>query len=234
MLEELKRRVWQANLDLAASGLVTLTWGNASGISDDRRTVAIKPSGVAYSAMQPEDMVLVALADGQVVDGRCRPSSDTRAHLELYRAWPHVGGVAHTHSPHATAFAQAARAIPCLGTTHADHFRGDVPVARSPAPHEVADDYEAATGRVIVERFAEGLDSAAVPGVLVAGHGPFTWGDSAEQAVENAVALEAVALSALMTLALDASAPPLAEYLVAKHHDRKHGPAAYYGQRRDG
>ena len=191
--------------------------------------VAIKPSGVAYHALRAEDIVLVSF-DGDVVERALAPSSDTRAHLALYRAWPEVGGVVHTHSAFATMFAQARRPIPCLGTTQADAFYGEVPVTRPPTANEVADDYETAVGTVIVERFGD-LDRAAIPGVLVAGHGPFTWGRDAADAVRNAVALEAVARMALGTLQLNPDAPALERHLLDKHHRRKHGPDAYYGQR---
>jgi len=228
MFDELRQEVWQANRALVASGLVTLTWGNVSGIDRREGLVVIKPSGIDYEAMVPADMVVVDL-DGRWVEGALRPSSDTLAHLALYRAWPAIGGVVHTHSLHATAFAQARRPIPCFGTTHADHFFGEVPVTRLLRRDETESDYERNTGRVIVERFAD-LDPQAMPGALVAGHGPFAWGASAGEAVCNAVALEAVARMALLTLSLDPSAEPLPEYLLRKHHTRKHGPDAYYGQ----
>lgn len=229
MLERLKRRVCEANLALAGRGLVILTFGNASGIDRKRGVVAIKPSGVGYAALAPRDIVLVGL-DGRVVEGRLRPSSDTPTHLALYRAFPEIGGVVHAHSPYATMFAQAGRDIPCLGTTHADHFNGPVPVARRLTKAEVESDYEGATGMVIVERFA-GLDPRAVPAVLVSGHGPFVWGGSPEEAVENAQTLEFVARTALGTLRLAPGRGALPGYILRKHHQRKHGPRAYYGQR---
>jgi L-ribulose-5-phosphate 4-epimerase len=228
MLDELRRAVCQANRDLASCGLVTLTWGNASGIDRQRGLVVIKPSGVPYGDLQPEQMVVVDL-DGNTVEGDLKASSDTATHVLLYRDFARIGGVTHTHSRVATAFAQARREIPCLGTTHADYFHGPVPVTRPLADDEVAAGYEANTGRVIVERFA-GLDPVAMPAVLVAGHAPFTWGDSPWSSVENAVALEAVAEMALATRRIDPESPTLEPYLLDKHYLRKHGPAAYYGQ----
>ncbi|MGI5870314.1 MAG: L-ribulose-5-phosphate 4-epimerase [Kiritimatiellia bacterium] len=229
MYAELKRAVFEANLALVRHGLVTLTWGNVSGIDRQRDCVAIKPSGVAYDTMTPDDIVVVSL-DGAPVEGALRPSSDLPTHLALYRAFPSLGGVVHTHSTHATAFAQASRPVPCLGTTHADHFHGDVPCTRFLAPDEVAGDYERNTGRVIVERF-QGLDPDALPGALVAGHGSFTWGPTPAKAVENAVALEAFARMAILTEALAPAAAPLPAYILDKHYRRKHGATAYYGQK---
>jgi L-ribulose-5-phosphate 4-epimerase len=231
MLDKLKKDVWRANLDLVRHGLVVLTFGNASGIDRRRGLVAIKPSGVDYDGMRPEDMVLVGL-DGRVVGSRLRPSSDMPTHLELYRAFPEIGGIVHAHSPAATAFAQARRPIPCLGTTHADHFAGPVPVTRLLRKAEVEADYEAATGRVIVERFA-GLDPADIPAVLVAGHGPFCWGGTPRAAVHNAVSLELIASMALAAKRLDPRLSALPSYIQRKHHDRKHGPRAYYGQSKE-
>lgn len=228
MLEGLKRRVFEANLALAGRGLVIRTFGNASGIDRKKGIVAIKPSGVGYPALAPKDIVLVDL-EGRVVEGRFRPSSDTPTHLALFRAFPGIGGVVHAHSVHATMFAQARREIPCLGTTHADHFDGPVPVTRLLTRREVEADYESATGTVIVERFA-GLDPRTVPAVLVAGHGPFAWGASPEEAVENAEVLEFVARAALGTLLLAPGRGALPGYVLRKHHERKHGPRAYYGQ----
>jgi L-ribulose-5-phosphate 4-epimerase len=229
MLESLKQLVCQANLDLVAHGLVTLTWGNVSGISDDRRRVVIKPSGVAYDEMRPEHMVVVDL-DGRVVEGKLRPSSDTPTHVLLYHNFANIGGVTHTHSRHATMFAQARREIPCFGTTHADHFHGPVPVTRPLTAAEVDEAYEANTGRVIIDRFAD-LDPAAMPAVLVAGHAPFAWGRDVAESVKNAVALEAVAEMAIGTLRLRADVAPLEQYVLDKHYERKHGPNAYYGQK---
>lgn len=233
MLERLKAEVCEANLQLVRHALVTLTWGNVSGINDDRTLIVIKPSGVGYDAMGPEQMVVVDL-EGNVVEGDLRPSSDTLSHLLLYKHFERVGGITHTHSSRATAFAQARREIPCLGTTHADHFFGPVPVTRPLTAEEVESAYEANTGRVIVERLA-GIDPLAMPAVLVAGHGPFTWGTTAGESVKNSVALEAVAQMAidtmtLSTMALNADAARLEDYVLNKHYDRKHGPKAYYGQ----
>ena len=232
MLENLKRSVWKANLELARSGLVILTFGNVSGLDRRRGVFAIKPSGVAYDRLKAEDIVLVDL-DGKVVEGRLKPSSDTPTHLELYRAFPGVGGIAHAHSAYATMFAQAGMEIPCLGTTHADIFRGPVPLARALRKNEVRRDYEANTGRVIVERFRR-LDPAELPGVLVAGHGPFAWGGTAEEAVRAAVALEFIAKAAFGTLNLRPGRAPLPAFYLEKHFGRKHGPDAYYGQKKGG
>ncbi|MCX6559209.1 MAG: L-ribulose-5-phosphate 4-epimerase AraD [Candidatus Aminicenantes bacterium] len=228
-MDKLKASVLQANRDLVDHGLVVLTFGNASGIDRKRGLLAIKPSGVGYETMKAEDIVLVD-RDGKIVEGKLRPSSDTPTHLVLYRAFPWIGGLVHAHSPAATAFAQARRSIPCLGTTHADHFAGPVPVTRLLRRAEVEGDYEIETGKVIIERFAK-LDPAAMPAVLVAGHGPFVWGRTPEEAVHNAVALELVAAMALATLQVEPRVAALPEYLLRKHHQRKHGPRAYYGQK---
>ena len=219
----------QANLDLVRHGLVTLTWGNVSGIDRRRGLVVIKPSGIGYDEMTPERMVVVDL-QGKVVEGELRPSCDTPAHVVLYRHFQQVGGVTHTHSPRATIFAQARVEIPCLGTTHADHFHGPVPVTRPLTQQEVETDYEANTGQVVVERFAE-LDPLEMPAALVAGHAPFAWGTDAAESVVNAVALEAVAEMAIQTFLLRADPPVLESYVLEKHFRRKHGPNAYYGQR---
>ena len=228
-LQDLREQVCAANKALVSHGLVTLTWGNVSGINAERDRVAIKPSGVAYEDLTPDNIVIVDL-DGKVIEGDYRPSSDTPTHVLLYRHFHTSGGVTHTHSMHATMFAQARLAIPCLGTTHADHFAGDVPVTRPLTEHEVQSDYEANTGRVIIERFA-GLDDANTPAVLVAGHAPFTWGTDPASSVLNAVALEAVAQLAMGTFQINSGASPLEDYVLNKHHQRKHGPNAYYGQR---
>ncbi len=228
MLDQLKRDVFHANLDLKEQGLVVLTWGNVSACDRDEGLVVIKPSGVSYDAMRPTHMVVVDLG-GKVVEGDLRPSSDTPTHLALYRAWPAIGAITHTHSVHATMFAQAGRPLPCLGTTHADHFYGEVPLTRHLTAEEVTEDYEVRTGEVILERF-QNLDPLAMPGVLVAGHGPFTWGSEARAAVKNAVALETIAQMALGTFQLHPEAESLPQALLDKHYHRKHGPGAYYGQ----
>lgn len=228
MLEDLKAEVCWANKDLVAHGLVILTWGNVSGYDPDKALVAIKPSGVAYDKLTPGDIVLVDL-DGKVVEDRLNPSSDTATHVLLYKHFPGIRGITHTHSPHATMFAQARVEIACLGTTHADHFHGPVPVTRPLTVEEVEEAYEHHTGLVIVERL-KGLNPVETPAVLVAGHAPFTWGKSAAESVKNAVALEAVARMNLGTLSLRPDAPQLENCVLNKHHQRKHGPNAYYGQ----
>lgn len=230
--EELKQRVLRANLALVEAGLVTLTWGNASAADRDAGTVAIKPSGVPYDRLSPEDIVVLSLPSGRPVEGKARPSSDTPTHLHLYRCFPEIAGIVHTHSPHATAFAQAGREIPPLGTTHADHFHGTIPVARPLTEPEVAKDYELNTGRVIEECFgSRRIDPSAIPAVLVHGHGPFAWGKTVEDAVENAVALEFCAQIAALTWQLDPPACTIPKFLLDKHFLRKHGPNASYGQR---
>jgi L-ribulose-5-phosphate 4-epimerase len=228
MLEELKERVCRANLELVRQGLVALTFGNASGIDRAQGLVVIKPSGLPYVSLAPRDMAVVRLADGTAVEGG-RPSSDTPAHLALYRAFGGVGGVVHTHSPWATVWAQAGREIPVMGTTHADYFLGPVPCTRPLRAEEIAGQYEARTGQAIVERFA-GLDPLTMPAALVAGHGPFTWGPTPEAAVENAAVLELVARMAHQSLQLAPGAGPIDRALLEKHFFRKHGPGAYYGQ----
>jgi L-ribulose-5-phosphate 4-epimerase len=228
MLESLKEAVCQANLDLVAHGLVTLTWGNVSGFDAESGLVVIKPSGVDYEAMAPEHMVVVDL-EGRKVEGALKPSSDTPTHVLLYQHFDGVAGITHTHSRQATTFAQARLEIPCYGTTHADHFDGPVPLTRPLTEAEVAEAYEANTGRVIIERFAES-DPRSLPAVLVAGHAPFTWGASPAESVKNAVALEAVAEMAAGVRLLRPDAPPLEDYVLRKHYRRKHGPHATYGQ----
>jgi L-ribulose-5-phosphate 4-epimerase len=227
----LRERVLEANLALGRADLVVLTFGNASAVDRAAGVVAIKPSGVPYERLSPADITVVDLATATVLDGETRPSSDTPTHLALYRAWRDIGGIVHTHSPFATSWAQACREIPCFGTTHADHFGGAVPVTRALTPGEIDGEYEHETGEVIIETFAalehEPLD---MPAVLVASHGPFTWGASAEEAVENATALEAVAASAYRSLALAGELGPIPAELLRKHFSRKHGASAYYGQ----
>ena len=233
MHRELRERVYEANAEIVRAGLVVLTFGNASAADRAAGVIAIKPSGVPYDALGPEAMVVVDLESGDVVDGEHRPSSDTPTHLALYRSFEGVGGIVHTHSPFATAWAQACRAIPCLGTTHADHFSGAVPVTRALTREEIEGEYERLTGEVIVETFSElGLDALATPAVLVASHGPFAWGGDAADAVENAVALEAVAAAALRTELLRPGVEPVGDALLRRHFLRKHGPGAYYGQPR--
>jgi L-ribulose-5-phosphate 4-epimerase len=231
-LIELRQQVAAAHHRLAAAGLAPLTFGNASGIDRERGLVLIKPSGVACAQVKPEDLVAVELSTGRVVDGRLRPSSDTPTHLVLYRAFQEIGGIVHTHSVYASAWAQACRPIPCLGTTHADQFVGPIPCTRPLAPDEVAGDYEAATGRVIVETIGKAGDPLAQSAVLVANHGPFSWGRDPDEAASNAVVLEIVAQQALLTLSISPGQLPIADYLMDRHHRRKHGPDAYYGQAR--
>lgn len=227
----LREQVCQANLDLVRSGLVTLSFGNASGVDRAAGVFLIKPSGLPYERLRPEDLVAVSLEDGRVVEGTHRPSSDTPTHLILYRRFPTIGGVVHTHSTRATAWAQAGRSIPPFGTTHADHFLGAVPVTRALTTAEIEGAYEAETGNVIVETFERlGIEPLHMPAVLVRSHGPFTWGRDAADAHVNAVALEAVATMAQSTLALRPEAPPMDEALLRRHFLRKHGPGAYYGQ----
>ena len=228
MLKKLKKQVCAANLLLPAHGLVTFTWGNVSGIDRQRGLVVIKPSGVDYALMTPEDMVVVDL-DGNVVEGRWKPSSDTATHLELYRAFPDCGGIVHTHSRWATTFAQAGRPVPAMGTTQADYFHGAIPCTRLLTPEEIGGDYEKETDRVIVETFA-GLDPAAVPGVLVNAHGPFAWGADAMEAVHNAVVLEECAFTDWHALLLEPDRGEMQPELLDRHYYRKHGKDAYYGQ----
>jgi L-ribulose-5-phosphate 4-epimerase len=229
--QSLKEDVCRVNREIVAAGLVVLTWGNASGVDPDRRVLAIKPSGVDYDALRPEDIVLLSIETGEVVEGDLRPSSDAPTHLHLYRSFPSIGGVVHTHSIYATAWAQAGRALPCLGTTHADHFYGAVPVARQLTQAEIDTEYELNTGVAIVDRFREaGLEPLQMPGVLVPGHAPFVWGKTPAKALEQAVALEAVAKMATLSAHIDPGVAPLPQGLLDKHFLRKHGPGAYYGQ----
>lgn len=230
MLEELKQKVLEANLLLPKHGLVTFTWGNVSGIDRDKGLVVIKPSGVEYDGMTAGDMVVVDL-DGQRVEGKWKPSSDTDTHLALYKAFPALGGIVHTHSRWATSFAQAGKGIPAFGTTQGDYFYGEIPCTRKMTPQEIAGSYELETGSVIIETFQQrNIDPAQVPAVLVNSHGPFTWGADPHNAVHNAVVLEEVAFMAFHALALTPSLPPMQQELLDKHYLRKHGPGAYYGQ----
>ena len=231
MLEDIKKRVCEANLDLVAKGVVIYTWGNVSEIDESRKYVVIKPSGVDYDNMKPEDMVVVSLEDGSVVDGKLKPSSDTPTHLELYRAFPEIGGITHTHSINAVAFAQAGLSIPALGTTHADYFYGDVPCTRELSKEEVETSYEANTGKVIVEHFKNNnLNPKEIPAVLIKNHGPFAWGKDAKQSVYHAVVLENVAEMTMKSLSLNPKSS-MAQYVLDKHYNRKHGKNAYYGQK---
>lgn len=232
MLETLKKQVYEANMELPRRNLVTYTWGNVSGIDREKGLVVIKPSGVEYDELTPEMLVVVSL-DNEIVEGKLNPSSDLRTHLEIYRAFPDVGGVVHTHSPHAVGWAQAGRDIPCFGTTQADYFYGSVPCARSLTREEVDEDYEGNTGKVIVETFRErNLEARAVPGIICRNHGPFTWGRDAAQAVYHAVVLEEVAKMALYTISINPEAGPAPQHVLDKHYLRKHGPTAYYGQKK--
>jgi L-ribulose-5-phosphate 4-epimerase len=231
MLEKLKAEVCQANLDLVAQGLVIQTWGNASGIDREKGLVVIKPSGVSYDGMKPAQMVVISLATGEIVEGALKPSSDTPTHLVLYRTFKAIGGVVHTHSLYATAWAQACQTLPSYGTTQADYWHGDVPCTRKLKPAEIKEAYEANTGGVIVETLDQmRLDPLQHPAVLVASHGPFTWGKDAAEAVHNATVLEFVARLASETLRINPKTLPMQSALLNKHFLRKHGPGAYYGQ----
>jgi L-ribulose-5-phosphate 4-epimerase len=230
MLDQLKQKVCEANRQLVREGLVVQTWGNVSGVDRASGHLVIKPSGVPYDMMTPEHMVVVSLETGRVVEGELRPSSDTPTHIVLYRAFGEIGGVAHTHSLYATAWAQARRELPALGTTHADYFHGPVPCTRLLTTRETKQDYEANTGRVIVEKFKK-ANPLRVPGVLVASHAPFAWGETVEQAVENAIVLEHLARLASETLHVKPSVKPMPRALLDKHFLRKHGHDAYYGQK---
>ena len=232
MLEELKKKVYEANMLLPKYGLVTFTWGNVSAIDRETGYFVIKPSGVDYEIMKPEDMVVMDL-EGNRIEGTLNPSSDTPTHLELYKKYPEIGGVVHTHSPEATSWAQAGRDIPLYGTTHADYFYGPIPCARSLTPEEIGGEYERNTGLVIIETFEQrGLNPMHTPGVLCTNHGPFTWGKDAAQAVYHAVVLEEVAKMALLTCQINPNAEPAPQHVLDKHFMRKHGPNAYYGQKK--
>ena len=228
MLDHLKQIVYEANMDLPKYGLVTFTWGNVSQRDPESGYFVIKPSGVSYDSLKPEDMVVVDL-QGNVVEGSYRPSSDTATHLELYRAFPAIGGIVHTHSPWATSWAQAGRSIPCYGTTHADYFYGEIPCARPLTAQEIDTAYEKNTGVVIIETLQD-KDPMAVPSILCQNHGPFSWGKDAAEAVHNAVVLEVVAKMAANSERLNPQVSPAPQYLQDKHYFRKHGPNAYYGQ----
>ena len=229
MLEELKKAVCKANLELPKHGLVTFTWGNVSGVDRRLGLMVIKPSGVEYDGMSPEDMVVVSLATGEAVVGKWKPSSDTATHVALYNAFPNIGGVVHTHSRWATSWAQAGRSIPAYGTTHGDYFYGPIPCTRKMTPEEIRGEYEKETGTVIVETFA-GSSADEIPAVLVHSHGPFAWGVSPMDAVHNAVVLEELAFMAFHTEALTPNMPSMQQELLDKHYLRKHGKDAYYGQ----
>jgi len=229
MIEKLKKEVCQANLDLVREGLVVQTWGNVSGVDRARGVMVIKPSGVPYENLKADQMVVVSLKTGKVVAGNLRPSSDTPTHLVLYRNFKDVGGIAHTHSLYATAWAQAGKGIPVLGTTHADYWHGEVPATRQLRPQEIKMNYEANTGQVIVERF-KNLDPLKIPAALVANHGPFAWGKNPGDAVHNAAVLEFVAKLAVETLRINPNTKPIQRALLDAHFLRKHGPGSYYGQ----
>lgn len=228
-MQQLKQQVFEANMDLPRYGLVTFTWGNVSAIDRQRGLVVIKPSGIAYESMTVDDMSVVDL-QGHVVEGRWRPSSDTATHLALYRRYPDLGGVVHTHSTHATAWAQAGLAIPALGTTHADYFFGDIPCTRALSAQEVDEAYELNTGRVIIETLGE-ANPLHTPGIVVYQHGPFAWGKDAHEAVHNAVVMEEVARMAWIAHGINPQLQPIDSWLMNKHFQRKHGPNAYYGQK---
>lgn len=232
MLEKLKEQVYLANMELPKRGLVTYTWGNVSGIDREKGLFVIKPSGVGYDLLKPDDMVVMDL-QGDKVEGDLNPSSDTKTHLVLYNAFPGIGGIVHTHSPYAVAWAQAGEDLPCYGTTHADYFYGSVPCARHLTQEELDEDYERNTGITIVETFRErGIDPEAVPAVLCYSHGPFTWGKDADQAVYHSVVLEECAKMGIFTRVLNPHAAPAPQRMLDKHYLRKHGPNAYYGQKK--
>jgi len=231
----LREEVCAANRRLPATGLVILTWGNVSGVDREAGLMAIKPSGVAYHDLEPDQIVVLRLEDGEQVEGSLRPSSDTPTHLHLYRAFPEIGGVVHTHSSHASSWAQAERELPCFGTTHADHFYGTVPLTRALEPAEIETEYELNTGVVIVERLHElKLSPSQMPGILVSRHGPFAWGKSVDAALSNAVILEEIARMGFASVLLRPGLEPAPRILVDKHFLRKHGPGAYYGQKSGG
>ena len=228
MLEELKQKVYEANMELPRRGLITYTWGNVSGIDREKGLFVIKPSGVDYDVLKPSDMVVMDL-EGNKAEGEMNPSSDTATHVELYNAFKEIGGIVHTHSPHATAWAQAGRALPCYGTTHADYFYGEIPCARNLTAEEIEEGYEKNTGKVIIETF-QGKNPVYIPAVLCKNHGPFTWGKDAAEAVHNAVVLEEIARMNFMTELINPQVGPAPQCMQDKHFMRKHGPNAYYGQ----
>lgn len=231
MLEELKQKVYEANMELPRMGLVIHTWGNVSGIDREKGLIVIKPSGVEYDKLCPEDMVVIDIA-GNKVEGKLNPSSDTKTHLEIYKAYPAIGGIVHTHSTNAVAWAQAGRDIPCYGTTHADYFYGPIPCARNLTQEEISEDYERNTGKVIIETFeSRGLNTAHTPAVICRNHGPFIWGKDAAEAVYHASVLEEVAKMAMLTERIDPRVNAAPDRIVEKHFMRKHGPNAYYGQK---
>lgn len=233
MLEDIKKRVFEANLELVKKGLVLYTWGNVSEIDREKGLVVIKPSGVDYNSMKADDMVVVDLETGKVLEGKYKPSSDTPTHLELYRRFSEIGGITHTHSVNAVAFAQAGADIPALGTTHADYFYGDIPCTRELTKEEVNEAYEANTGKVIIEEIEKrGYDVMSIPGIVVKNHGPFSWGKDAASSVYHAVVLEKVAEMDIKTLVINKNAK-MEQYVLDKHYSRKHGPNAYYGQKKD-
>jgi L-ribulose-5-phosphate 4-epimerase len=232
MLKKLKEQVFRANLLLPKHGLVVFTWGNVSGIHQEKGLVVIKPSGVSYEDMRAEDMVVLELESGKVVDGKLKPSSDTATHIELYKAFPNVGGIVHTHSRWATSFAQAGRGIMALGTTHGDYFYGEIPCTRKMTKTEIEGEYEKETGLLIKETF-QGKDPDAIPAVLVRSHGPFAWGTDPMDAVHNAVVLEEIAFMNFHTMLLEPGIPPMQQELLDKHYLRKHGKNAYYGQKKE-
>lgn len=232
MLDKLRKEVYEANMELPKRNLVTFTWGNVSGIDRETGIVLIKPSGVEYDELTPDKLVALDL-DGNIIEGDLNPSSDTKTHIELYKKYPEIGGIVHTHSTNAVAWAQAQRDIPCYGTTHADYFYGPVPCTRGLTKEELDEDYEKNTGKVIIETFTErNLRVVAVPGVICANHGPFTWGKDAAAAVYHAVVLEEIANMSLFTEQLNKNVQPAPDYLINKHYMRKHGPNAYYGQQK--
>ena len=232
MLKQLKQKVLEANKDLVKYNLATLTWGNVSGIDRKKNLVVIKPSGIDYNKLKIENMIVVDL-DGKVVEGKLRPSSDTPTHLELYKNFQNIGGITHSHSMYATIFAQACTEIPCYGTTHADHFYNSIPVTRFLTEKEVLENYELNTGKIIVERFQE-LDPDATPGVLLAGHAPFTWGKTPAESVRNNLIMESIAQMAYSSKQVNPDLKTLPDYIINKHYMRKHGPDAYYGQKKQG